>query len=365
MLKLPGRAKKSVKQKQFLSPYKQLVGRLTERKDVPSSSTVTFSSEDLSLSKTPGVVKFQNIQKSFGKHLVLSRVHLEIKPGKILGIIGESGSGKTTLLRLMIGFYKPTDGVILFNGKNIFQQRKLIHQSFGFATQEDAFYDNLTTEENLRFFGKLYGLANTFLDLRIAHVLHLVDLTEARRVLAKNLSGGMQRRLDIACALVHDPSVLILDEPTEDLDPHLRASLLNLIRDINKKGTTVVFTTHLLGEAEYLCDEIAIISQGTVLRVGTPHDLRASYPSGDKIHLVLERGDYQKYRTLLSSFKTVVENGRLIIYVPSKKNSIDLLKKVLTMVERNNDHIILADIRKPNLGEVFSILTKNVKRKQG
>lgn len=362
MLKLPWRGKKSVMKSDHLFPYKQLFSKIiinTENKEPIKNIGTAYRDPK---KKTHGVVKLEGVEKTFGKINVLNGVNLEIKLGKIIGIIGVSGSGKTTILRLIIGFYKPTSGVISFDGKDIKKQKQIVFNNFGFATQDNSFYKNLTVEENVRFFGKLYGLNNEFLNYNIPRVLGLVRLGDSRKILSGKLSSGMQKRLDIACAMIHDPTVLILDEPTEDLDPNLRAEILNLIRDINRNGTTVIFTTHLLGEAEYLCDEIAIIANGKVLIVGSPNDLRKSYSAGDKIHLVLESGNYEKYKKQLNGFKTTVLHSRFIVHVPKNQNSVKILKKILGLVEKNKDKIILADIKKPNLSEVFSNLTRNAKK---
>ena len=166
----------------------------------------------------------KNIQKEFGDNLVLSDLDLEVEERGIFGIIGLNGSGKTTLLRVLVGFYRPEEGHVFFKGRDIKKQD--IKRSFGFATQDNCFYDNLTVEENLKYFGGLYGLTKEFLEKNIKEVLELVELYDARGTLAGNLSTGMQRRLDIACAIIHKPEVLILDEPTEDLDPKLRIRML-------------------------------------------------------------------------------------------------------------------------------------------
>ena len=362
MLKLPGRGKKSVKKPLILSPYKQIFSKVEENKiERDAIKKKIFVDRDPS-KKAYGALKLQGIEKSFGRHKVLYGVNLDVKPGKIIGIIGVSGSGKTTILRLVIGYYKPNSGTITFNGINIRKQMNVIDKNFGFATQENSFYKDLTVEENVRFFGKLYGLTEKFLENNVDSVLDLVELYEAKKALARNLSGGMQRRLDLACSMIHDPSVLILDEPTEDLDPLLRAEMLGLIKKINNKGTTVIFTTHLLDEAEFLCDEVAIIANGKILSVGTPNDLRKLYSSNDTIHLMLENGNYEKYKTNLKSYKTVIENNKLIVQLAKNENSVSALKKILNLVEKNKDKIVFADIRKPSLSEVFSGLTKYARK---
>ncbi len=364
MLKLPGRGKEGLDKSDSFNPYKSLFSVVNTRKEERVETKKFLAAEKEFEKKKPGEVVLQNVGKRFGKQVVLDNVNLKIKPGTIFGIIGPSGSGKTTILRLIIGFYKPTTGTISFNQQEVRKHIHLVDTSFGFATQDNSFYHELTVEENVRFFGKLYGLHDDFLDANISNTLGLVDLSEARHVEAKNLSGGMQRRLDLACALIHDPKVLILDEPTEDLDPLLRNELLGLIKNVNKSGTTIIFTTHLLEEAEFLCDEVAVLADGKVISVGSIEELRKAYRSGDEIHLVLESRDYKRYAQSLQNLEMEVKENKLVIYVPAREKAIQVLKRVLSLVERYKDNILLADIRKPSLEDVFEKITKNVKDKK-
>jgi len=188
--------------------------------------------------KTP-LIEIKKVTKIFGRNTVLNDVDLNIPQNKIFGIIGESGSGKTTLLKSIIGFVKPDSGIITFEGREVSRSMETIRERFGFASQENCFYPKLNVRENLEFFGTLYGLSSKLIDSNIKKLLKFVELEDAEKTLAENLSSGMQRRLDIACSLINNPKVLIMDEPTQDLDPVLRKEIVNLIRKINENGTKV------------------------------------------------------------------------------------------------------------------------------
>jgi len=228
--------------------------------------------------KHPPYIEFENISKKFGNTLVLDNLNLSIPYGEITAIIGPSGSGKTTMLNLLIGFVKPTKGRILFQSRNIIKDFSNVTTLFGFAAQEFSFYGELTVEENLYYFGNLYKLKKEELKARADELLKLLDIDYARKTLAKRLSAGMGRRLDIACSLIHNPKVLILDEPTQDLDPILRKELVGSIRKINReRETTVIITSHLLGEIDDLCDNIGILYKGKIVKIGSPEQLKRFY----------------------------------------------------------------------------------------
>jgi ABC-2 type transport system ATP-binding protein len=186
------------------------------------------------------LIVVDKLGKSFGRKKVLSNVSFEVKPGEIIGMIGASGSGKTTLLNMLIGFISPDTGDVKYKEpqmiadkpiyKSVFKQQKKFKNIYGFAAQLPSFYEKLTVKENLYYFGELYSLSKEVLHSNVHSLLKLIDLEAASNQLGKNLSGGMERRLDIACALIHNPQVLIMDEPTSDLDPLLRRSIWALIK---------------------------------------------------------------------------------------------------------------------------------------
>jgi ABC-2 type transport system ATP-binding protein len=306
----------------------------------------------------PNQIEVKNLSKSFGKHQVLKNVSLEIPPRKIFGIIGPSGCGKTTLLKTMIGFWRADSGNVSFETRDLKKDNKFIRQIVGFATQENCVYPKLSVRENLEYFGTLSNVPRSTLYSNIDKVIKFVHLEDASDELAENLSGGMQRRLDIACALIHNPRILILDEPTEDLDPILRRDVLSLIKKINQDDTTVVMTSHLLHEAEQLCDVIAILHNGKVLKCGTPEELRRSFSKEDEIHLITLKKNYAKLMKGIKSraIKKIERAGnRLVIRTTDAEST---LKKVLSALKQQKDKIVQIDVRKPSLSEVFVNLVK-------
>ena len=222
-------------------------------------------------------IELRDVKKKFGKHLILDGVNLKVDKDEIIGIIGSSGSGKSTLLKVLIGFYLPTSGKIYFQGKNIYKDMKEVKKTFGFATEDNSFYGSLTVKENLCYFGSLYNVPSRLIKRRADELTKLVGLDEAENTLGENLSIGMQRRLDIICALIHNPKVLILDEPTEDLDPILRKQLIGVIQKIRRNGTTVILTSHLLHEVGDICDRIAILHNKHIIEIKSPDDLKHEY----------------------------------------------------------------------------------------
>lgn len=239
------------------------------------------------------IMQLQNVSKRYGNRLILNNVNLDIYQGEILSIIGENGSGKTTLLKMIIGFLHPDSGKILYNSIDISNNQKAISKDFGFATQENSFYPNLTAKENLEYFGGLYNLSKQDIEYNIKIILNLVKLTDSQDFLAKHLSTGMQRRLDIACSLINNPRILILDEPTEDLDIFLRKEMLELVKKINARGTTIILTSHLLSEIELVTDRIAILANKTIAKIGSLSTLKS----------------LAKKRTLDEVFASLKKNG--------------------------------------------------------
>ena len=235
------------------------------------------------------LISFQNVYKKIEGNLILKNITLDIFPHEIFGLIGASGAGKTTLLRCLIGFYKINSGNILYQEKNISKNQHLIRKIFGFGSQDNCFYEKLSLKENIKYFGRLYGLPDKEIEERAEHLLELVELSDVKHTLAKNLSGGMKRRLDLACSLVNSPQILILDEPTAGLDPTLRKHMWDLIVKINQAGTTVIVSSHLLSEIGHFCTRIGIINHGELLKVGPPDVLKEMYSRDEEIHLETDR----------------------------------------------------------------------------
>ncbi|KKI93460.1 ABC transporter ATP-binding protein [Bacillus sp. SA1-12] len=217
------------------------------------------------------LISIQHISKAFGKQKVLSNISLAIQEGEIFGLLGPSGAGKTTLVKQLVGLEIPTSGeLFLFHEK--MPSLKLIER-VGYMAQSDALYGELSAKENLTFFGALYGLKGKKLTKRINEVMELVQLTNHLDKLVSAYSGGMKRRLSLAIALLHEPEVLILDEPTVGIDPVLRKSIWNAFYLLKEKGTTIIVTTHVMDEAEK-CDQLGLMRDGSLIAVGTPAKLK-------------------------------------------------------------------------------------------
>lgn len=318
------------------------------------------------------LLKIRNLTKSFKSVSVLKNIDLNIYEGEILGVIGASGSGKTTLLNAMIGFLPAESGEIEFllpnsitnegsgTYKSVYKDFKIIKNLYGFGTQLPSFYEKLTVKENLEFFGKMYDLNEQTINSNVITLLKLMDLENSANILGKNLSGGMERRLDIACALVHNPHILILDEPTADLDPVLRNSIWELIRKINKKGTTVILSSHHLTELESLCTRIAMIKDGQLLAVGSAEELRKNFQVKDQIIVRAHPGNFKNLNGFVKKYQSYIlgyeQKGDELRIISTKPQS--MLTIIIKYLDSADEDILELKLAKPDLDHIFITMNK-------
>ena len=213
------------------------------------------------------MIAASDIHKTFGTVTAVDGISFEVKTGEIFGLLGPNGAGKSTTINMLVGLLTPDSGTVRIDGGDPTQSA--YRMKIGAAPQALAIYEDLTAEENLRFFGSLYGLHGRKLTERVNWCLDLAALTERRKDYAKTYSGGMKRRLNLVCALVHDPVLLLLDEPTVGVDPQSRNMIFDKIELLKKDGRTIVYTTHYMEEAQRLCDRVAIVDQGRMLDLDT------------------------------------------------------------------------------------------------
>jgi ABC-2 type transport system ATP-binding protein len=214
------------------------------------------------------------LHKRFGNLVAVERLDLQIKTGEIFGLLGANGSGKTTTIRMLTGLMPPTSGRAFVAGVDVVAEPEAVRRRLGYMSQRYGLYDDLTVQENLRFYAGLYGLVGTEGRVRVEQLIHDLDFTARRRQLAGTLSGGWKQRLSLACATAHRPEVLFLDEPTAGVDPTARRHFWQVIGDLASHGTTILVTTHYMDEAER-CQRLAIMWRGRLEAVGAPSEITA------------------------------------------------------------------------------------------
>lgn len=235
---------------------------------------------DTTTAERDPILSVRDAEKFYGMAPALRGISLDLYPGELLGFLGPNGAGKTTLIRCLAGRSKLYKGSIeMFDAGDsepTRSRRAIRARSIGFVPQTLALYDDLTVEQNLCAFGQLHGVRRQDLDSAVADALRWADLADRRRKLASTLSGGMKRRLNIACSVLHEPAILLLDEPTVGVDPQSRERIYEMLSDLQSIGTAILLTTHQLDEAQHRCDRIAIVDQGQVICVGTFDELVAT-----------------------------------------------------------------------------------------
>ena len=234
------------------------------------------------------MLSLTDLRKSYGSTKAVDRLTLEVKKGEVFGLLGPNGAGKTTTIHLAVGLVAPDSGTVVVDGAGSPTDPE-VRRHIGVAPQTLALYDELTAEENLRFFGRLFGLAGGALEKRVDHLLDWTGLAARRRDRVRGFSGGMKRRLNLVAALIHDPPLILLDEPTAGVDPQSRNAIFDAVNELKREGRTIVYTTHYMEEAERLCDRVAIVDHGRLLALDTVDALVEAH--GGKSVVTVKHGD--------------------------------------------------------------------------
>jgi len=306
-----------------------------------------------------GFIQLKGVSKKYLKQSILENVNLTISEGDIFGIIGKSGSGKTTLLNLMSGFIDPSQGEVSYiskvdhHPKNLHKNLHKIKKHIGFTPQHYSFYPKLTVKENMLHFGNLYGIKKQMLIHNAKNLLEFTNLYEHKDKLAEHLSGGMKKRLDISCSLVHKPKILFLDEPTADLDPIMQQEIITLIQQVNQQGITIVIASHDLDNIEKICTKLAVINQGKVSTYGEFEEVRKPYLK-ETININIRTGrDREKIIEIAKRLPVnkIVDQGHQLVLYPENPESVII--ELMRIVKEENLYLNDLDIRKPTLSEIF------------
>jgi ABC-2 type transport system ATP-binding protein len=225
-------------------------------------------------------IEVRDLRKSYGALVAVDRISFEVNPGECFGLLGPNGAGKSTTIHCVVGALRPDAGQVSIDGETD-PTRPSVRAKVGVAPQSIALYEDLTAEENLEFFGKLYALGGDRLKTRIEMALEFAGLAARRKDRVSKYSGGMQRRLNLVCGILHDPPVILLDEPTAGVDPQSRNLLFENIEALKRLGRTIVYTTHYMEEAQRLCDRVAILDQGKILALDTVEGLLRAHRGAD------------------------------------------------------------------------------------
>jgi len=303
------------------------------------------------------ILEIKNLNKSYGEIAALANFSLDLEKGEVLGLLGPNGAGKTTLISILSGTLRDFTGGVSFKGQDLFADRNL-RNLIGIVPQEMAFYEDLSALENLLFWGGLYDIPERELRKRALELLAVVELGARSKEPIKKFSGGMKRRLNIAIGLIHKPELLLLDEPTVGIDVQAKVNILDIIRNVGRQGTSVIFTTHQLSEVEQTCTRIAIMDKGTILAAGTLAELVRIV--GEK-EIVEVSGEFSA-----GDFSAIIGqsdgNGMEILSVADNQAHLafaDSQAIPAMMQHLFQHHLPIADlkIKSPNLEAVFLKMT--------
>ena len=221
-------------------------------------------------------VKTESLTRKFGKFVAVDEVSIQVKKGEIFGFLGANGAGKTTMIRMLCGLLKPTDGEASVAGFDVYKQSEQIKQNIGYMSQKFSLYDDLTISENVEFYGGIYGLSKDLINSRREKLLEQVGLSDIANTMTKDIPVGFKQRLALGTALLHDPPIIFLDEPTSGVDPEARRGFWDLIYKTSEEGKTIFVTTHFMDEAEY-CHRLSIMRDGKLIALDTPGKLKTQY----------------------------------------------------------------------------------------
>ncbi len=310
----------------------------------------------------PSAVHIENLVKRFGDFVAVDDVSIDVRQGEIFGFLGPNGAGKSTTIRILCGLLPPTSGKATVGGFDVAKDSEEIKKTIGYMSQKFSLYDDLTVQENIEFFGGIYGVSEEKLPARRDYVLKMAGLEDKRDALTRTLSGGWKQRLALGCAILHEPPILFLDEPTSGVDPIARRNFWSLIYDLSAAGHTIFVTTHYMDEAEY-CHRIALMYGGRVIALGSPAELKTSLGAGHLLNLESTNllGAMAALEKKTGILDIAVFGGGLHVKVDDPGHRIPEIYK---MLEGAGIHVLTLDSIMPSMEDVFvSLIEKEEEKK--
>lgn len=303
------------------------------------------------------LLSVKNLTKKYDDMTAVDHISFQIEKGDIYGLVGPNGAGKSTTINMISGLLVPDNGEILFEENQSFQKW---HANIGLVPQDLAIYPDLSAEENVAFFASLYGLKGSALKERVDEALKAVGLEEHRKKRVDKFSGGMKRRLNIACAIAHKPKLIIMDEPTVGIDPQSRNCILDSIRKLQEEGTTVIYTSHYMEEVEEICNKVLIIDHGKIILAGATNEIRMKFNKGKKLAVGTDTQDFdfEQLKERLENISGISsverENGAVTMYCEEQLEDYGAVFEAFKQL-----HICISGIesKTPTLEEVFLSLT--------
>ncbi len=307
----------------------------------------------------PAILEVKNLVKNYGDFQAVKGISFDIQEGEIFSLLGPNGAGKTTTISMLSTLYEPTSGDATVAGHSVTHEPMAVRNAIGVVPQEIALYEDLTARENLVFWGQMYGLGGKSLNARVDEVLEQIGLTDKAKNRVKTYSGGMKRRVNIGVGLLHKPRLLFMDEPTVGIDPQSRRSILDTVKDLNRNGMTVLYTTHYMEEAQELSNRVGIIDHGELIALGTQKELTQQVGETETLVLHLgENDDPQALAQSLDGVKDVLEATSTDHEVSVIAHEAEeVLAAVVSKANERGIKIRSIDIREPNLEAVFLHLT--------
>lgn len=304
------------------------------------------------------MIEVKKLKKNYGDFTAVDQIDFEVHRGEIFGFLGPNGAGKTTTQRMLTSLLTPTGGTIRIDQKDITQYTREVKSIVGMVPEESNIYNELTAWDNLMFTGQLYRIPRKERKKNAQELLELFGLWEKRNIKVENYSKGMKRRLSIAMGVIHQPQLIFLDEPTPGLDPQSALQIRELIKDLNKNGTTIFLTTHQIEEANQLCDRIAIINHGRIAVIDSPENLKTRIKGVQSVEISLEAASTKKSLKEVGSDYSKLPGVRNVVKIGDKwrlytDDPTNLLSTLFKYAEKNQTRIITLNTLTPSLEEVY------------